>query len=453
MNGNIARIVAQFKQSWQQALEDEAVREACRRAGHRWRERKLDPVTTVRMFLLQILFGNVACNFVPRLAQKNVTGSSYCQARARLPLEAFQALLTTCTSRMAETVRSSGRWLGHRLFLADGCHFSMPDTPELREHFGYPPNQAEGCGFPVAHWLALVHFGTGLIQKGSLAARACRHDLASITQVHPELEPGDVVVGDRGLCAYGHFALLVMRGIHGIFRAHGKLRIDFTPGRPHTPPCRRNRRSKGLPSSRWVQTLGPEDQIVEWFRSDNISTWLSQEAWAALPERLQLRELRYTIDRPGFRVHTVTLVTTLLDPRRYPKEKLAEAYGLRWQIETNFAHLKTTMGMDILRSETVRGIEKEMTMFLLVYNLVRMTMLEAAKRQGVPPDRISFVDALRWLATARPGDLLPILNVNPHRPGRVEPRHRKRRPKGPFPWLQKPRREMQQLLLSQPLKA
>ena len=109
----------------------------------------------------------------------------------------------------------------------------------------------------------------------------------------------------------------------------------------------------------------------------------------------------------------MTLVTTLLDPVRYPKEKLAEAYGLRWTIETAFGHLKTTMKMDVLRCQTVRGIEKELTMFLLVYNLVRMTMLQAAQRQGVPPERISFVDALRWLATARPGDELPELVVNP----------------------------------------
>ena len=135
-----------------------------------------------------------------------------------------------------------------------------------------------------------------------------------------------------------------------------------------------------------------------------------------------MRELRYTIARPGFRVRTVTLVTTLLDPKRYPKEKLAEAYRLRWTIETSFQHLKTTMKMDVLRCQTVRGIEKELTMFLLVYNLVRMTVLEAARRQGVSPDRISFIDALRWLATARPGDELPDLVINPARPGRLEPR-------------------------------
>jgi hypothetical protein len=131
---------------------------------------------------------------------------------------------------------------------------------------------------------------------------------------------------------------------------------------------------------------------------------------------------------------------------------LAEAYGLRWSIETCLAHLKTTMKMDVLRCQTVRGIEKELTMYLLVYNLVRMTVLAAARRQGVPPERISFVDALRWLATARPGDELPDLVVNPHRPGRLEPRVRKRRPKE-FPVMKKPRAELRKDLLAQSLGA
>src|SRR5690606_31628025 len=105
------------------------------------------------------------------------------------------------------------------------------------------------------------------------------------------------------------------------------------------------------------------------------------------------------------------------------------AYRLRWSIETSFRHLKTTMQMDVLRCQTVRGVTKELTMFLLIYNLVRMTMLEAARRQKVPVERISFIDALRWLATAHPGDPLPDLVVNPLRPNRLEPRARKRRPK------------------------
>jgi hypothetical protein len=452
VSGNIARIVAQFKQSWSQELEDDAIERTCREAGHCWRERELGPVATVKMFLLQILYGNVACDFVPHLAGKDVTGSAYCAARGRLPLAALQSLLTRCTTKMAECVRDTGLWLGHRLFVLDGSSFSMPDTDQLREHFGQQGQQAVGCGFPTAHWLALVHFGSGLFQK-VITAPLRTHDLKGAAQLHPEMKAGDVLLGDRAFGSYGHVALLVLQGLHGIFRAHQKLIVDFTPGRPHVAPgSGKSDRHNGKPRSKWIQSLGPLDQIVEWFQPTNIPAWLSAEAWAAVPASIRVRELRYTIARPGFRVHTVTLVTTLLDPARYPKEQLAEAYGLRWTIETAFRHLKTTMKMDILRCQTVQGIQKELTMFLLVYNLVRMTILEAARRQSVSPERISFVDALRWLATAQPGDELPDFVINPYRPGRFEPRVCKRRPKS-FKLMTKPRRQLRQELAAQELGA
>ena len=457
MLGQIARIVEQFKQNWGEEISDEAIRSAMREAGHKWRKRTLDPVTTFRLFALQILFGNVACNFVPRLGGKKATGSAYCEARGRLPLAALQSLLTRCTTKMAEHVRDTGRWLGHRLWLVDGSSFSMSDTDELRKHFGQSGAQAAGCGFPTAHWMALVHFATGLVQK-VLTSPLRSHDMSQVAGLHPELESGDVLVGDRAFCSYAHIGLLISRGIQGIFRAHQKLIIDFTPGRAHLEPGQNNKRgkkngtekriaeAKNLPRTRWIKKLGALDQIVEWFRPLDAPSWMTAEAFAALPATLRVRELRYRIARPGFRVKEVTLVTTLLDAERYPAERLAEAYGLRWTIETCFSHLKTTMKMDVLRCQTVEGVLKELTMFLLVYNIVRMTMLEASRRQGVDVTRISFVDALRWLATAEPGDELPDLVINPLRPDRAEPRVRKRRPKA-YPLMTIPRGELRKALL------
>lgn len=445
---NVAQVVGQFKRSWTQELEDQAIEQACRDVGHRWRKRKLGPAITVKMFLLQILFGNAPTPFVRRLAGQTVATSSYCEARERLPLAALQQILTRATSRMAEAVRGTGLWLGHRLFLVDGSGFSMPDTKQLGAHFGHSGKQMPGCGFPTGRWLALMHYGSGLFQK-VLTAPLRTHELSRVTQLHPELEPGDVLLGDRAFSSFGHLALLFSRGIHGIFRAHQKLIINFAPGRPHVPrPGAKNR--DHLPRSLWIKSLGDQDQIVQWYRPRAAAPWLSAEDWLRLPQTLLVRELRYTIDRPGFRVHTVTLVTTLLDPRRYPKEKLAEAYGLRWNIETAFGHLKTTMKMDVLRCRTVQGVLKELIMFLLVYNLARMTVLEAARRQGVPPERISFVDALRWLATATPGEKLPPLTLNPLRPGRTEPRATKRRHKQ-FTWMRRPRFVLQQLLRNKAL--
>jgi hypothetical protein len=448
MQGNIARIVAQFKQSWCQELEDEAICTACREVGHSWRERELGPVTTVRMFLLQILFGNVACNFVPRLAGKDVTGSAYCAARSRLPLAALEALLIRATAKMTERVRETGLWLGHRLFIVDGSSFSMPDTAELQAHFGQSGQQAAGCGFPTAHWLALVHFGSGLFQR-VIAGPLRTHDLSGVARLHPELAAGDVLLGDRAFCSFAHLALLAGQGIEAVLRAHQRWIVDFRPGRRFAIPQRgKNEHKKGLPRSRWIKRLGTRDQLVEWFQPVMIPDWMSAECFAALPATLRVRELEYTLARPGFRVRRVTLVTTLLDAQVYTKQHLAEVYGLRWTIETGFDHLKTTMNMNVLRCQSVDGIMKELTMFLLAYNLVRMTMCEAARRQGVPPERISFVDALRWLATARVGDPLPELVVNPLRPGRLEPRAIKRRPKQ-YPLLNQPRHVLTYQLVHQ----
>jgi len=169
------------------------------------------------------------------------------------------------------------------------------------------------------------------------------------------------------------------------------------------------------------------------------------EQFAALPAAIVVRELRYSIREKGFRPTEITLVATLLDSERYSLSDLASLFCQRWQVETNFGHLKTTMNMDVLKCQTVDGVLKELQVFALVYNLVRQVMLEAANRQSVDLNRISFIDALRWLQAAKPGDELPVLVVNPYRPNRLEPRVRKRRPK-PYPLMTKPRRQLKKEL-------
>ncbi len=174
---------------------------------------------------------------------------------------------------------------------------------------------------------------------------------------------------------------------------------------------------------------------------------MSEEQFAALPASITVRELRYTIQEKGFRPKQITLVTTLLDANVYTLEVLADLFRQRWEIETNFGHLKTTMKMDVLKCKTAVGVLKELQVFALIYNLVRQVMLLAAERQKVDVRRISFIDALRWLQTVQAGDELSKLVVNPHRPHRLEPRVRKRRPKQ-YPLMTKPRRQLKKELES-----
>jgi DDE family transposase len=266
-------------------------------------------------------------------------------------------------------------------------------------------------------------------------------------EVHPELAPGDVLVADSLFGNYTQLALLWKRGVLGVLGLSSSKIVDFTPGRPHVLPEGVLRRlAPGRPRSRWRKALGAQDQLVDWFKPAVQPKWLTAKQWESLPEVLPVRELRYRVTRPGYRVREVTLITTLLDAQRYPLETLAELYYQRWSIETNFRHLKITLGMDQLHCQTVAGVQKEMAMFCLVHNLVRLVMGLAAQAQHVPIDRISFKNALRWLLTAPELNDDPHLKVNPLRRGRFEPRVRKRRPKK-YPLMNQPRQKLRTAMM------
>jgi len=445
----MALALQEIKKDLAEHLQPEVIRDVCKAAGHRWRQRVLDPCTTIQLFAIQVLHANTAVNHLRHLSGMAFTAAAYCLARARLPLDVLQRLLQRVGQALQATMDDEGRWRGHRVFHLDGSSFSMPDTPALQHKFGQPGNQKAGCGFPVAHILTMFHAGTGFLLK-VLAAPLRTHDMAQVAVLHPDLHAGDVVVGDRAFCSFAHFALLALRHLHGLFRLHQRQLVDFRPQRPYSAPGKK--RLKGLPTSRWLQSLGVTDQLVEWFKPKSRPAWLTVAQYAALPASQELREMRYQITQPGFRTEAVTLVTTLLNADTYPAEALAQLYRQRWQIETNLKHLKQTMGMDVLRCETEQGVLKELTMFALMYNLVRVVMCAAARRQNVAVERISFVDALRWLADAEPGSPLPDLVVNPDRPGRVEPRVVKRRPKQ-YARLNRPRQELRKQLIEKKVAA
>jgi putative transposase len=223
--------------------------------------------------------------------------------------------------------------------------------------------------------------------------------------------------------------------------------VDFTPGRPHATPGKgKASQRKGLPRSRWLQRLGVTDQIVVWLKnSGSKPNWMSTGQFEVLPDEITVRELRYEVHQKGFRVKNVTLVTTLLEAEVYSLPELVELYRKRWAQETNFGHIKTTMKMDVLKCKTVEGVLKELHVFALIYNLVRQVMMAAAMRQKVDVNRVSFIDALRWLKSAEQGSELRDLVILPQRPNRYEPRVRKRRPKN-YKLMNKPRKQMKQEL-------
>src|SRR5271157_364510 len=414
MHRRISSALNALRQDLTAKLGSNVIHAACRAAGHTWcASALLTPAAIIHWFLIQVFHGNTALNHVTLMAGRSFTASAFCQARTRLPLAVFRAVLRAVIHALVPDTQAHGRWLGLRPFLLDGSSFSMPDTPVLQTHFGQPGNQAKGCGFPVAHILALFHAGTGLLlELGAAPLRS--HDMAGITAILPLLRAGDVLVADRGLCSFAHLALLMSQRVHAVFRLHQKQIVDFTPGRAHARPGQK-RAPKGMPRSRWVSACGLMDQVVEYFKPVRCPVWMSEDEYRKLPESIMVRELRYRITAPGFRTREVTLVTTLLDAEAYPADALAELYGTRWRIEENLKSLKQTMKMDVLKCRTVDGVLKELTMYALAYNLVRVTMCQAAGRQGVEADRVSFIDALRWLRGAEEGEEMPELVVNPRR--------------------------------------
>ena len=419
--------------------------------NHLFRNTTLTPGNTLRLFVQQVAHGNVACSAMRHLAGEDFSDSAWCQARARLPVELIQRVHRQIVDQgrheldlADDTGDGMYRWRGHRLYVVDGSSDSMPDTPELRSHYGVPGACAPGLGFPTSHLLLLMDHRSGLLIDCH-DAPGNTHDASVVSAMHQHLQSGDILLGDDAFGTYVHLALLLQANLHAIMPAHHKRIVDFTPGRPHIPGSKiTQKKSLGKPRSRQVRTLGKDDQLVEYFKPPRKPDWMSDEQWMQIPKSIIIREIRRTVKRHGFRPITVTIVTTLLDPQQYPADELIELRLTRWMIETNIRHLKVTLGMDVLKCKTLAGVRKERLIFLLVYNLIRMVMLRAARSQGVNINRLSFADTLAWL---RHGDTCtcPVLIINPLRPGRLEPRALKGG-KHRFPYMTSPRAELKSQL-------
>ena len=445
MSGSIARSVQQIKADLGSIISPVLILKLCQAAGHAWRDRSLGPVHTISLFLAQILHGNTSCAHVRQLGNFAFTRSAYCEARQRLPVQVLRDLLRATAQRVTEQANRVGLWHGHRVVSVDGSTFSMSDTKPLRALFRWAPEK-RGCEFPVSKFVALFDLISGALLD-LVPASMRDHELKIVQRVHDLLRPGDVVVADRLYCTWAYLAQLVGQGLHVVLRVPAGSRcVDFRPHRRHAA----HRHGKG-PQSIWVRRLGQHDQVVDWIKPAEAPRgtrggWLPRKLWNRLPHVLRVRELRYRITRCGYRSREVTLVTTLLDPDDYPKHAVAELYGRRWQVETNLRHLKSTMRMDVVRCQSVDGIHRELAVFGIVYNAVRLVMLHSAQVQGVPPDRISFIDVLRWLALGCPGRQWPAFIINPSRARSPAPRVVRRRHKN-HTYMTRPRRPQRKLLM------
>jgi hypothetical protein len=356
---------------------------------------------------------------------------AYCRAKKRLPLAQFAKALSA-TASQADRLCAPVALLGGRpIKVADGSTFIMPDTAANRTRF--PPHECgQTPGFPQARFVVLFSLLSGAI----LAVAQGAFDVSELGLLHclaGQLVRADILLADRGFGNYPMIAWLQSLG------------VDFVG--------RSTRRVDGR--KRW-QRLGRNDWLMRWTKSSSsFAPWLTQRQRKALPSHMILRAVRGSCFQKGFRVRRLTVLTTLLDPQRYPAAQILQAYLRRWRLEMCLDDLKSTLCADFLRGRTPQMIRKELYTRLIAHNLVRCMMAQAAAQAGVPLERISFkgsLDSLRHFSHAMArarcrahrrrlwhrlletlgGDLVPL------RPGRREPRALKRK-KNKYPRLNAPR--------------
>jgi len=392
-------------------------------------------------FLYQALNPDCACREVVRQVQSlfalfngrrvSEDTGAYCLARARLPFEILARLRCAVA---AHAGKAEELWKGFRVRVIDGTGISMPDTRKNQRAYPQSAEQKPGCGFPFMKVVGVFSLSTGVLLDYARGNKH-QHELRLLHRLLDFFRVGDLVLGDRGFCCYTLLALLWRKKVPALLRLHHARSGDLRRGK----------------------RLGKQDRLVVWQKPQNWQRrYLSQALWRLMAPELSVRILRYTLRRPGFRSRSLTLVTTLLDPERYPAEELALLYARRWQIELWFRDLKTSMGMETLRCQSPKMIHKELEMFFIAYNLIRCLMLRAATEHQVDIQRLSFkgtADAIRQFSAAlaqarsRKKQREVILELCrtiaadsvPDRPGRREPRAVKRRPK-PCQYLTRPRR-------------
>ena len=398
------------------------------------RERLFPPTETLSMFLAQAMAADRSCQkAVDDAAIKRLMGGlplcststgAYCRARQRLPMEMVSTLTCDTGRTVAERIPQTWLWRGRPVRLADGATVAMPDTLANQAAYPQPCSQKPGLGFPQCRLVGILCLSSGGVLNADIGP--CKgkgsDDQSLLRSILDALEPADILLGDAFYATYFLLCELRERGVDGVFEQHGARRrsTDFRRG----------------------QRLGERDHLIALHKPKIKPGWMSEVQYEQAPDTLTVRELR-----TGGKV----LVTTLLCPKQTPKGALKELYRERWHVELDLRNIKTTLGMEMLSCQTPEMAIKEIWVYLLAYNLIRLLMAQAALLVDCLPRQLSFKHTLQiWIAWGqwgygadcddKLGGLFILIAEQQvgNRPGRTEPRAVKRRPK-PYPLLTKPR--------------
>jgi hypothetical protein len=448
MDSAFRRAVAEARKSgnlcFAGLLAEQCIDQAMDAARELWQGWIYSPAVTVWVFLAQCLSRDHSCRDAVaqligwRVAQNlpacSAETGAYCTARHALPEAACRQLVRDTSTAPKKT---SWRWHGRNVIVGDGSTITMADTPANQAEYPQMASQAPGCGFPIARIMVLFSLSIGTVLEAAIGAYRGKQtgETSLFRQLHGVLKRGDIYLADRCFGGWCDLMLLLLQGIDVVVRKHQARATDFRTGR----------------------RLGKDDHLVVWRRPQR-PPWMSEEQYALLPAELTLREVRVRVTKPGFRPKEILVVTSLLDPQKYPAKEIAELYRRRWHAELDLRSLKIVLQMDHLRCKTPHRVRNELYMHLTAYNLIRRTIAVAADHSRIEPWTISFKGALQTL-----NHLLPVLNTPTstddwctavieaiathrvgNRPDRFEPRVLKRRGKT-YSLMIKPRAEYKKL--------
>lgn len=395
-----------------------------------YRERLCPPTACLSMFLGQVLSEDGSCRkavsdaFIDRklrgLREVNAQNTSgYCRARQRLPKELVSALTRKVGAMLSDNAPTQWKWRGRHVKLVDGTTTQLSDSADNQARYPQHGNQKEGAGFPLARLVAVISLAHGAVLDVAMGAYKGKGtgEYGLFRELKDNFEAGDLMLADSYYCSYFLIADLLARGVDFVFEQHGARNTDFRKG----------------------TSLGERDHVVHWQKPAIKPEWMTAEAYAEYQDVLTLRETK---------VGKKVLVTSLLKPREVSKHDLSELFMERWHVEVDLRNIKTTLGMEKLECKTPAMCEKEMWVYMLAYNLIRLLMAQAADRVQIRPRQLSFKHTLQaWNARSRLQfidsaqenidllfELIAQVRVG-NRPGRTEPRLVKQRPK-PYGRLQ-----------------
>lgn len=429
-------------------FSDQDVHQLCEELHIECRERDYTPALTLGLFVSQSLSRGDACSTVVTkfnrerkrqgLSPCSEDASGYCKARAKLPVELIDTLADRIVCLLKDKTHKLWKWKERNVYLVDGLVFRAPDTKANQEVYPQPSTQKEGLGFPQIRCLVTTCLATGCIVHYNTAAMKGKltGEVSLFREKHGDFVDGDIVVADSNFESFYDSVLLARRGVDLVCGIKG---------------CRKS------PFEGVCEVI--EEKVITLTKPRNNKNRFTAEQWTQLPDSVQYRCIRYRITG---RTEVLTIVTTLLDSKRYSAEDIAELYGLRWDVETDIASWKTTMGYCDLRCLTPKNLDREIAVGVLAYNLVRSLMNDAAAVLEIHPREISFSRSRdAWLSF---GDELEtsvdlmwaILSATSRlvrdRPGREEPRELKKRNQSKYPKMKKPRPSRARRIAEQAVK-